>query len=179
MVLRPVCTGTVRPCARLLPACGGISGGGGQWAAHGAPAAGCGKGYGLCLADGAILPPGGAVPMPCAWGHGLAGSTAPDATQLARCLPELAFFVAPALRPHGVDVPALQAWACAAWPVLQPAEWLVVSGGDERLDPGAQTGLNRYGCQPLPRYGELDFSSSTASTQHYPRRGPCIRRLPG
>lgn len=117
---------------------------------------------------GPFCPPGGSVPMPCAWGHGLAGSTAPDATQLARCLPELAFFVAPALRPHGVDVPALQAWACAAWPVLQPAEWLVVSGGDERLDPGAQTGLNRYGCQPLPRYGELDFSSSTASTPTLP-----------
>lgn len=114
---------------------------------------------------GPFCPPGRvAANMPWSWGNALAGAAVPDAAQLARCVADMAFFVAPALRPHTVDAQALHGWACTAWPVLQPAEWLVVQGGDERLDPGAQTGLNRYGCQPFPRYGELDFSSSTAST---------------
>ncbi|WP_338332995.1 GMP reductase [Acetobacter sp. LMG 32666] len=114
---------------------------------------------------GPFCPPDrGGANLPWSWGGALAGPAVPDAAQLALCVADMACCVAPALRPRGVDAQALHEWACTAWPVLQPAEWLVVQGGDERLDPGAQTGLNRYGCQPFPRYGELDFSSSTAST---------------
>ncbi|MDE7548060.1 GMP reductase [Acetobacter fabarum] len=113
---------------------------------------------------GPFCPPGRPVPTPCSWGNVLAGATMPDAARLARCMTDLAFFVDPALRPRGVDGTALHAWACATWPLLQPVEWLGMAGGDERLDPDGQTGLNQYGCQLIPRYGELDFSSSTAST---------------
>ncbi len=117
---------------------------------------------------GPFCPAGRAEPMPCSWGAALVGREVPSAPDLARCVADVAFFVAPALRPHGVDAQDLHGWACSAWPVLQPAEWLVVQGGDERLDLAAHTGLNRYGCQSFPRYGELDFSSSTASTPTLP-----------
>jgi hypothetical protein len=40
----------------------------------------------------------------------------------------------------------------------------LVAGGDTRLRLDAQTGLNGYGCRPLPQPSELSFSSSTAST---------------
>ncbi|MFT8418824.1 MAG: hypothetical protein ABF636_08360 [Acetobacter sp.] len=113
---------------------------------------------------GPFCPPDRPQPMPCSWGAGLAGKAVPPAAQLAECVADMALFVAPALRPHRVDAQDLHNWACTVWPVVQPAEWLVVQGGDERLDPAARTGLNRYGCQSFPRYGELDFSSSTAST---------------
>lgn len=109
-------------------------------------------------------PYGAPEAMPCAWGAFMAEAAVPTPPQLARCVADMAHFVAPALRPGAIDAQDLHAWACAAWPRVHPAEWLVVQGGDERLDPAAQTGLNRYGCQPLPRYGELDFSSSTASS---------------
>lgn len=105
---------------------------------------------------------------PCTWGDAMAGDAVPSPTQLAQCVAAVAPFVAPDLRPHSVDGNSLHGWACSVWSDLQPAEWLVVQGGDERLDPAVQTGLNRYGCQPLPRYGELAFSSSTASTPTLP-----------
>ncbi|AYG68911.1 MULTISPECIES: hypothetical protein [unclassified Rhizobium] len=40
----------------------------------------------------------------------------------------------------------------------------LVSGGDERLDCDAASGLNMYGYGPAPRPGDLAFGSSTAST---------------
>ncbi|WP_086639687.1 hypothetical protein [Acetobacter okinawensis] len=106
--------------------------------------------------------------MPCTWGAAMAGSAVPSAPQLAQCVVDMACYVAPALRPDAVDAQDLHNWACSVWAMVQPAEWLVVQGGDERLDPARQTGLNRYGCQPFPRYGELDFSSSTASSPTLP-----------
>lgn len=108
------------------------------------------------------------VAPPCTWGDVMAEDAVPSPTQLAACVADVALYVAPALRPAIVDDHALHVWACAVWPGLQPAEWLVMQGGDERLDPARQTGLNRYGCQPFPRYGELAFSSSTASTPTLP-----------
>jgi hypothetical protein len=41
---------------------------------------------------------------------------------------------------------------------------LLICGGDERLVLDACTGLNRYGCGPVPEPGVTAFSSSTAST---------------
>ena len=41
---------------------------------------------------------------------------------------------------------------------------LLICGGDERLALDARTGLNRYGCGPVPDPGLIAFSSSTAST---------------
>jgi hypothetical protein len=40
----------------------------------------------------------------------------------------------------------------------------LVSGGDDRLAIDPRTGMNGYGCTPLPRPGEISMSSTTAST---------------
>jgi hypothetical protein len=40
----------------------------------------------------------------------------------------------------------------------------LISGGDQRLTIDPESGLNGYGCPPLPRPQEISFSSSTAST---------------
>jgi hypothetical protein len=45
-----------------------------------------------------------------------------------------------------------------------PASGLMVGDGDRRLDIDPATGLNIYGCSPLPKPDSLDFASSTAST---------------
>lgn len=42
-------------------------------------------------------------------------------------------------------------------------EQLLISGGDARIALDAQSGMNRYGCQPRPDPGLLAFASSTAS----------------
>ncbi len=46
---------------------------------------------------------------------------------------------------------------------LSVMEQLLISGGDGRIALDAQSGLNRYGCQPHPDDGLLAFASSTAS----------------
>jgi len=45
-----------------------------------------------------------------------------------------------------------------------PLDRLLRSGGDPRLDIDPATGLNQYGCQPLPCPGMLSFASSTATS---------------
>lgn len=102
--------------------------------------------------------------MPCFWGEAMAGEAVPAPSQLAACLADVALYVAPSLRPQVGQGHGVYAWACSVWSSLQPAEWRVVQGGDERLDLTGPYGLNRYGCQPFPRSGELAFSSSTASS---------------
>jgi len=52
----------------------------------------------------------------------------------------------------------------ALWPLTAPTEYLLTSGGDERLLLDPQTGLNRYGCAPWPRPGVITFGSCTASS---------------
>lgn len=47
---------------------------------------------------------------------------------------------------------------------LPPAGELLLQGGDGRIALDPKTGLNRYGCGPLPRPDLLAFGSSTAST---------------
>lgn len=47
---------------------------------------------------------------------------------------------------------------------LPGTERLLISGGDARIGLDPASGLNKYGCQPLPDSGLLSFGSSTAST---------------
>ena len=73
------------------------------------------------------------------------------------------------LRAHQLDAPIkLPEGTCAdlarLWPVLGPTEWLLTTGGDERLRIDAQTGLNQYGCSPRPRPYAITYASSTASS---------------
>lgn len=48
-------------------------------------------------------------------------------------------------------------------PPIEPLA-LLTSGGDARIVPDPQTGLNRYGCGPQPDAGIVPFGSSTCST---------------
>ena len=49
-------------------------------------------------------------------------------------------------------------------PQLPPTAQLLLEGGDDRIALNPETGLNKYGCGPLPSPGLLAFGSSTAST---------------
>lgn len=60
--------------------------------------------------------------------------------------------------------PAMLPVLDAAWQLAAPVEYLLVAGGDERLAIDDATGLNRYGCAPLPRPGVIAFASCTASS---------------
>jgi hypothetical protein len=59
---------------------------------------------------------------------------------------------------------AAVALAEALWPVAAPTEYLLASGGDDRLRLAPQTGLNKYGCAPWPRPEVISFGSCTASS---------------
>jgi hypothetical protein len=59
---------------------------------------------------------------------------------------------------------AVLALAEALWPVAAPTEYLLASGGDDRLTVAPGTGLNRYGCTPWPRPDVVSFGSCTASS---------------
>ncbi len=52
----------------------------------------------------------------------------------------------------------------ALWPLTAPTEFLLASGGDDRLLLDPDTGLNKYGCAPWPRPDVLSFGSCTASS---------------
>ncbi len=45
-----------------------------------------------------------------------------------------------------------------------PIEYLMMSGGDQRLKVDPETLLNKYGCRPFPRPEAFSFASSTASS---------------
>jgi hypothetical protein len=73
------------------------------------------------------------------------------------------------LRAHQPGAPAELPEGTAAaladvWPLLGPAEWLLETGGDERLRVDPASGLNRYGCSHRPRPWAITFASSTASS---------------
>ena len=53
-------------------------------------------------------------------------------------------------------------------PLLQPAHWHLMRGGDARLMVDPDTGLNRYGCSPEPREHAYTFASSTATSVSTP-----------
>jgi hypothetical protein len=53
--------------------------------------------------------------------------------------------------------------ATLLWGLAEACEALLVSGGDDRLQLDARTGLNRYGCAPWPAPEQIAFASSTAS----------------
>ncbi len=63
----------------------------------------------------------------------------------------------PLLQPNGVSTNALKA-------LFQPLPFLLVGGGDVRLEVSPVTKMNVYGCQPAPRPQALAFSSSTATS---------------
>lgn len=46
---------------------------------------------------------------------------------------------------------------------LPPTEQLLITGGDARIALDPSSGLNKYGCQPLPDPQLMSFGSSTAS----------------
>ncbi|PIE49102.1 MAG: hypothetical protein CSA39_04340 [Flavobacteriales bacterium] len=46
----------------------------------------------------------------------------------------------------------------------QPTEYLLMSGGDRRLQLSEKTLLNKYGCTPFPRPEAFTFASSTATS---------------
>ncbi len=50
------------------------------------------------------------------------------------------------------------------WPLLGPAEYLMQTGGDQRLHLDPVTGLNHYGCSHRPRPWAVTYASSTASS---------------
>lgn len=58
----------------------------------------------------------------------------------------------------------LAARLAALWPLLDPAERLLQSGGDGRLLVDPATGLNGYGASHRPRPWAVTFASSTASS---------------
>lgn len=59
-------------------------------------------------------------------------------------------------RPHGPSAKCLES--------AHPTEYLLTLGGDGRLRVDPETGLNQYGCSPMPRPDAITFSSSTASS---------------
>ena len=61
------------------------------------------------------------------------------------------------LQPRGVPEGALVA-------LFQPLPFLLVAGGDVRLEVSPVTKMNVYGCRPAPRAQALAFSSSTATS---------------
>lgn len=48
--------------------------------------------------------------------------------------------------------------------LASPIEYLMMSGGDVRLNVDSETLLNKYGCRPFPRPDAFSFASSTASS---------------
>ncbi|MFN3075545.1 MAG: hypothetical protein ABT940_01440 [Alphaproteobacteria bacterium] len=50
------------------------------------------------------------------------------------------------------------------WGMARPAEYLLTTGGDNRLRLDPETGLNRYGCSPRPRPAAITFASTTATS---------------
>lgn len=48
--------------------------------------------------------------------------------------------------------------------LLKPTHWHLTQGGDARLLVDPTTGLNRYGCSPIPREAAFTFASSTATS---------------
>jgi hypothetical protein len=52
----------------------------------------------------------------------------------------------------------------ALWPLTAPVEYLLASGGDDRLLLDPVTGLNKYGCAPWPRPELISYGSCTASS---------------
>ena len=101
------------------------------------------------------------IGLPPAW-HGLmVGDTAPGLAELSALWPKLA------VHQPGVPqtvAPATGARLAALWPFLGPTEYLIMRGGDTRLQIDPKTGLNTYGCSPRPRPWAITFASSTASS---------------
>src|SRR5436305_2774605 len=48
--------------------------------------------------------------------------------------------------------------------LFAPLDRILATGGDPRLTINPKSGLNEYGCQPLPCPETLSFSSSTATS---------------
>jgi len=48
--------------------------------------------------------------------------------------------------------------------LARPTEYILMQGGDSRLEIAPDTLLNKYGCRPFPRASAYSFSSSTATS---------------
>src|ERR1700686_836464 len=70
--------------------------------------------------------------------------------------------------------------ASALGDLFLPLPYLLGCGGDPRLGIDPASGVNQYGCRPVPCPGTLGFSSSTAtsiSEQAYDRAGAARQSL--
>ena len=100
-------------------------------------------------------------PAPDAGIAALAGAAPPSAAALVTLWRRLAV--------HQPDAdPTLPtgtvARLAALWPLLEPVEALLQSGGDARLRVDPRSGLNGYGSSHRPRPWAVTFASSTASS---------------
>jgi hypothetical protein len=68
---------------------------------------------------------------------------------------------------HGINNPKKvfkKSWESILENLAKPTEYLLMSGGDLRLNIDEIDLLNKYGCRPFPRPEAFTFSSSTASS---------------
>src|SRR5260370_8457791 len=68
--------------------------------------------------------------------------------------------------------------AAAMGELFLPLDRLLVSGGDPRLKIDPVSGVNVYGCQPLPFPGTLSFASTTATSISPPPYAPATQPPP-
>ncbi|MGO4821171.1 MULTISPECIES: hypothetical protein [unclassified Flavobacterium] len=68
---------------------------------------------------------------------------------------------------HGLETsntPLKESWRPIVENLAKPTEYLLMSGGDLRLNIDEIHLLNKYGCRPFPRPDAFTFASSTASS---------------
>ena len=68
---------------------------------------------------------------------------------------------------HGINNPSLivkDSWKPILENLAKPTEYLLMSGGDLRLNIDELELLNKYGCRPFPRPEAFTFASSTATS---------------
>jgi uncharacterized protein len=68
---------------------------------------------------------------------------------------------------HGLETaetPIKESWRPIVENLAKPTEYLLMSGGDLRLNIDEIHLLNKYGCRPFPRPDAFTFASSTASS---------------
>ena len=65
---------------------------------------------------------------------------------------------------HNSDVKFKESWRPILENLAKPTEYLLMSGGDLRLNIDEFELLNKYGCRPFPRPEAFTFASSTATS---------------
>lgn len=65
---------------------------------------------------------------------------------------------------HNANTQLKESWKAVVENLAKPTEYLLMSGGDLRLNIDEIELLNKYGCRPFPRPDAFTFASSTASS---------------